>query len=159
MNIKHFRAVALCLIVISCSSTVETEFGKSCSVNDFKYEKKSFSSDITGAVKFQMDESAAKDSGKVITGTLPQITQGSFPLTLSGGMSENCSDCILMFIRDKVKGDRGYKAVSGNMNVESLYYDSKGRVTFAKGHFSRMVFENIDEESCVVVARIDFIFY
>jgi hypothetical protein len=144
---------------VSCSSKVESEFGKSCKVEDFKYERKYFSSDISGGVKFQLDESALKNAGKVVTGSLPFLTEGTSYLTLTGGMEENCNDCILLFVRGEVAGSSGYRAVSGNINVETLNHDSKGRVSFAKGYFSRMVFESIDGSECIVTARLDFVFY
>ena len=106
-----------------------------------------------------MDESVQKDSGKMITGVLPQISPGKSELSLAGGMNENCSDCILMFIRNNDGKNSSFKAVSGFMNVEALYYDTKGRVSFAKGYFSRMVFDQTDDGGCIVVPKIDFVFY
>lgn len=159
MNIKYIQLITALFVFVSCSSKVETEFGRKCIVEGFKYEKRYFSSDINGAVKFQMDESVQKDSGKMITGVLPQISPGKSELSLEGGMNENCSDCILMFIRNNDGKSSSFKAVSGFMNVEALYYDTKGRVSFAKGYFSRMVFDQTDDGGCIVVPKIDFVFY
>lgn len=159
MNIKCFQIITAVIFMISCSGKVESEFGKKCSVEGFKYERKQFSSDITGGIKFQLDESALKNSGKVVTGSLLSLSEGTSELTLAGGMEENCTDCILMFVRGEAAGNKGYRAVSGNVNVDILNYDSKGRVSFAKGYFSRMVFENIDGSECIVTARLDFVFY
>lgn len=159
MNIKKIQLFIITCFMISCSGGVESEFGKKCSIEDFKYERKLFSSDITGGIRFQLDESALKNSGKVVTGSLLSLSEGTSELTLAGGMEENCTDCILMFVRGEVAGSRGYRAVSGNINVDILNYDSKGRIVFAKGYFSRMVFESIDGSECIVTARLDFVFY
>lgn len=159
MNINKIQLVIITFLMISCSGRVESEFGNRCRVEDFKYERKQFSSDITGGIRFQLDESALKNSGKVVTGSLLSLSQGTSDLTLAGGMGENCTDCILMFVRGEVAGNSGYRAVSGKVNVEILNHDTKGRVSFAKGHFSRMVFESIDGSECVVTARLDFVFY
>jgi len=159
MNIRCVLFLFLSMSALSCSFVTETEFGSSCAIGDFKYEKKYFTSDISGSVRFQLDESSLKNSGKVLSGALSVMEEGSTKLVFPKGSESGCSDCIFLFHRTENEGYRSYRAESGVLNVETLLIDTKGRVSFARGHFSRMVFQDIENPDCMVVERIDFMFY
>jgi hypothetical protein len=149
----------LSIFAVSCNFVTETEFGSSCAIGSFEYEKKYFTSDISGSVRFQLDESSLKNSGKVLSGSLSIMEEGSTKLVFPKGSESDCSDCIFLFHRGEYAGYKSYRAESGVLNVETLLIDTKGRVSFAKGHFSRMVFQSIESPDCMVIERIDFMFY
>lgn len=154
-------AVAIVVILFSgCTKTFETEFGMSCTIQNFSMQKKMFSSDIDGSVRFSLDESTDKTSGKVLTGALPSVFEGSTSWVFDEGSAvENCKNCLFMFIRQADGTELSYRAESFEMDMERLYYDTKGRVNFMKGSFRRLVFQNIENEECTVIEKVDFILY
>lgn len=159
MNTRFLLSIAFLVSIYSCNSVVETEFGRSCIIRDFKQERQFFSSDLEGKIKFQLDESSSKDSGKVITGAISSLMPGSSILNIIDETSEKCTDCVFLFVRDKLNGNRSYKCISGIINVDHLLIDTKGRISFSRGNFSRMVFENLDGSDCIVIEKTEFVFY
>lgn len=160
MIIKMTAAIFVLLIFTGCTKTFETEFGQSCTIQSFSMQKKMFSSDIDGSIKFFLDESTDKESGKVLTGSFPGVLNGSTSWTFDEGIAiENCKNCMFLFVRQSNGVELSYRAESFELDIEKLFYDTKGRVSFMKGSFRRMVFKNIEVEECTVMEKVDFIFY
>ena len=146
------------VILSSCTEKVEKEFGDFCGKTVFNTERQLFSSDIDGSVKFQLDESTDKSSGRLLIGGLSQMSQGTKDLDFDADADPmNCTDCIFMFFRDD--SDKIYRVVSGRINVELIYFDSKDRVAFATGSFQRLVFKNGTGSDCTVIEDMEFKLY
>jgi hypothetical protein len=161
MRIKFNTFIALVLfslLLSTCTENVETEFGRFCAKTTFITERHYFSSDIDGSVKFQLDESMNKSDGKLIIGGFTKLSEGLNELHFDVGSDpQNCTDCIFMFSRKDP--DRIYRAVSGRIDIELLYFDTKGRVAFATGRFQRMVFTNENGSDCAVIEEMEFKLY
>ena len=146
------------IFLVGCTAKVEKEFGTFCGKTLFDAQRHIFSSDIDGSVKFQIDESIDKSGGRVIIGGLSQMSKGTKDLVFDQAADpQNCTDCIFMFFRDDK--DKVYRVVSGRINVDLIYYDTKERVVFAKGQFLRMVLENESGNDCSVIENMEFKFY
>lgn len=160
MHIRTAVAIIVLILFSGCTKTFETEFGMSCTIQNFSMQKRMFSSDIDGSVKFLLDESMDKRSGKVLTGSFPGVLDGNTSWTFDEGSTiENCKNCVFLFVRQSNGVELSYRAESAMIDLEKLYYDTKGRVSFMKGSFRRMVFKNIEGEECTVIEKVDFIFY
>ena len=158
--IKTLSILTVIFIMSGCTKTFETEFGKSCRILDMSVEKKSFSSDVDGSVKFLLDESGDKSSGKVLIGAFPGILPGPADwIYQDEEPAENCKNCIFLFIRRSDGKGSVYSAESAKVNVDSLYYDTKGRVKFMRGSFGRMVFNDTGSDECAVIEKVDFVLY
>lgn len=158
--IKTLSVLTVIFIMAGCTKTFETEFGRSCKVLDMSVVKKSFSSDIDGSVKFLLDESGDKSSGKAIVGAFPGILPGSVDWSYQDEEPlENCKNCMFLFVRQADGKGRMYSARSAKVNVEGLYYDTKGRVKFMRGSFGRMVFNDMESDECAVMEKVEFVLY
>ncbi|HNW82472.1 MAG TPA: hypothetical protein PKG52_06200 [bacterium] len=161
MNIRTVIAATVAFILFSgCTKTFETEFGQSCTIQGFAMQKKLFSSDVDGSVKFLLDESMDKKSGKVLTGSFSGVFDGTTSWTADPeSVVENCKNCMFLFVRQSNGTELSYTAESAEIDLDKLYYDTKGRVSFMRGSFRRMVFKNIENEECTVIEKVDFVFY
>lgn len=160
MIIRQLTVFTVLMFLMACTQTVETEFGITCSFSELKPERKAFSSQIDGSLKFIMDESSDKISGKVFSGSIQSVSEGITSLIFPNeSVIENCKDCIFLFVRKDGGQSATYRAESANIDVTKLYYDTKGRVSFMKGSFKRLVFKNIEIEECIAIERVDFVFY
>ena len=158
--IKTLSVLIVILVLSGCTKTFETEFGKSCRILDMSVEKKSFSSDIDGSVRFMLDESMDKNSGKVIVGAFPGVLQGFAQWSHQDQEpAENCKNCMFLFIRQPDGKEAVYSAESARVNVDSVYYDTKGRVKFMRGSFGRMIFNDMESDECAVIETVDFVLY
>jgi hypothetical protein len=156
---KLITSLAILLIFFTgCTAKVEKEFGTFCGKILFDTQRHLFSSDIDGSVKFQIEESTDKSEGRVIIGGFSQMSEGIKDLVFDlDADPQNCTDCIFMFLRDDK--DKVYRVVSGKIDVELIYFDTKERVVFAKGRFLRMVLENESGNDCNVIENMEFKFY
>jgi len=146
------------ILLSSCAENVEKEFGTFCAKTSFNPERQLFSSDIDGSVKFQLDESTDKSSGRLLIGGLSSMAQGVNEINFDTQTDpQECSDCIFIFFREKP--DKFYRVVSGRINVELIYFDTKDRVAFATGSFQRLVFKNENGGDCAVIEDMEFKFY
>lgn len=146
------------LLLSSCTDPVEKEFGNFCVKTHFNTERHYFSSDIDGSVKFQLDESIDKIGGKLLIGGFSKLNKGVNELVSDiKSDPQNCTDCVFMFFRDD--NSKIYRAVSGRINIELIYLDTKDRVAFATGRFQRMVFNNENGKDCRVIEDMEFKLY
>ena len=146
------------IFLAGCTAKVEKEFGTFCGKTLFDTQRHIFSSDIDGSVKFQIEESTDKSGGRVIIGGFSQMSQGINDIVFETNADpQDCTDCIFMFFRNDK--DKVYRVISGKINVELIYFDTKKRVVFAKGQFLRMVLENESGDDCNVIENMEFKFY
>jgi len=143
----------------SCNEKIEKEFGNFCAKTDFNIQRHLFSSDINGSVKFQLDESTDKSSGKLMIGGFSKMSQGQTDIKFSDEDPQSCNDCIFVFFRDNKQNNKTYRAISARINVELIYFDSKDRVAFAKGKFQRMVLVGESDSDCRVIEDMEFKLY
>jgi len=147
------------IILGGCSEKIEKEFGNFCAKTDFNSQRQLFSSDIDGSVRFQLDESTDKRSGKLMIGGFSKMSQGLTEIKFSDVDAQDCTDCIFVFFRDNEQSNKTYRAVSARINVELIYFDSKDRVAFAKGKFQRMVLVGESDNDCRVIEDMEFKLY
>ncbi len=159
----NFKALfPLCIIMLffaGCDKSVETTFGKKCEKIGFNSEKIRFKSEYDGSFRFQMEEDIDKNWGSLMIGSFAEVKEGSNDLFIQREKTDdNHTNTIYLFSREDGKEEEYFSADSGKIEVEYLYYSSKGNIDFMKGYFYRLVFFNSSGE-CKVIDRIDFAFY